>query len=39
MQSRVDPLFSGLEDDLVAVDLYGPEKWTKPGMEDGFGFV
>ncbi|MDG1893465.1 MAG: hypothetical protein P8J37_01015 [Fuerstiella sp.] len=39
MQSRVDPLFSGLEDDLVALDLYGPEKWTKPGMEDDFGFL
>ena len=39
MQSRVDPLFSGLEDDLVAVDLYGPEKWTKAGMEDDFGFL
>ncbi len=39
MQTRVNPLFSGLEDDLVAVDLYGPEKWTKAGMEDDFGFL
>lgn len=39
MQRRVEPLFSGTEDDLMAVELYGPEKWTRIGMADDFGFL
>lgn len=39
MQRRGSSLFSGLEDDLMNVELYGPEKWTAIGLEDDYGFL
>lgn len=39
MQRRAQPLFGGTEDDLMAVELFNPEKWTKVGMPDDFGFL
>ncbi len=39
MQRRTEALLSGREDDLVAVELFGREKWMKPGMSDDFGFL
>ncbi|MEQ9408291.1 MAG: hypothetical protein RIK87_11220 [Fuerstiella sp.] len=40
MQRRVGALFSGLEDDLVTVELFPREKWTSAAaMSSDFGFL
>lgn len=39
MQRRSEPLYGGTEDDLMAVELFNPEKWTKIGLPDDYGFL
>ncbi len=39
MQRRSELLFGATEDDLMAVELFNPEKWTKIGLPDDFGFL